>query len=502
MKTIKIIPIGGRIKSAAVGLNHFIRINGDSLEDSLRNLRKNPSKELLSSFFPSDLNRLKQMMRGIGFYRPVLKTDQGMAGNFLPFYIDKNLQKTDFTVKSIAKEEGLIIPELYLEHDSEKLKLIQESFSNLDLIETHKIIEPLLKESREADKGRIPFFFVRPAILSSPIIFGNDVLGKVNTAVLSFLEEIELEARSVAEKNSFKFSESNILYFQADVFITKDFEVMVEKINFPDVGLFFTEIETEPGSIAEKIQGITLKIRPEIINRIVDLGNKIVYFITRDEVLEKSEDVLELLELKSISKELEKRGLEVKIKSLKTIDTIPTGSTCLLMNLAYQNNNSDLSTSLLNRYNNGELLCYPNPFIQMVSKRKTGITEHEMSPEVMIKFFDLINYDPKNNTDNENVLKQIDEMLTEEGITAKLLHINIDNCEIVSVHREVHHSWKQLSNRINKHKAEFSGNLNNDSGFHPEITVSIRELPITHDNSLVDSNTGPRLCSFRFTFIV
>ena len=105
------VPVGGRIKSAGVGLDIFVS-NGENFQTQMKKARENPPIEILNAFFPSDNSRMKQMMKGIGFYRPMLKTDQGMGGNFLPFYINEALDTTDLSQRQIVREEGLIIPEL------------------------------------------------------------------------------------------------------------------------------------------------------------------------------------------------------------------------------------------------------------------------------------------------------------------------------------------------------------------------------------------------------
>ena len=108
---MKLVRVGGRVKSAAVGLDRlFANSDSPGFEKYLSNLRENPPRELLEAFFPSNQGRLKQLMRGVGFYRPVLKTDQGMAGNFIPFYIDSKRKETDLSIRTIVKYELIALP--------------------------------------------------------------------------------------------------------------------------------------------------------------------------------------------------------------------------------------------------------------------------------------------------------------------------------------------------------------------------------------------------------
>src|SRR3989338_5176365 len=103
---MKLVSVGGRIKSASVGFDVFTQ-KDENFQEQMKKTRDKPPMSILSAFFPSDRNRMKQMMQGIGFYRPILKTDQGMGGNFLPFYVDLDLRVTDLSQRQIVHEEGL-----------------------------------------------------------------------------------------------------------------------------------------------------------------------------------------------------------------------------------------------------------------------------------------------------------------------------------------------------------------------------------------------------------
>ena len=482
---MKLVPVGGRIKSAAVGLNVFAQ-GSENFQVQMKKIREKPPVEILSAFFPSDRNRMKQMMQGIGFYRPMLKTDQGMGGNFLPFYIDPALESTDLSQRQIACEEGLIIPELYLEHDPGTLRELRQTFQAMDLRNTDRILAPLLSQSREAEKGRTPFFFIRPALLSSPVVFGNDIVQKVIEAVERLLDRV----MDLAEEKANQSLNSNgrPLYFLADVFVNVDREVSVEKLHFPDVGFFMTELELK-GSIASETQDVVRQIEDQVFKRVLELINsRVVYIVTRDEVLHKREDVLEILEIRSISRRLEEHGVKVEVRSMNQVVEIPTGATCLLMNLDYNNGHG----CLLERHGRGDLVCHPSPYLQLASRELTGLRETTIPSQFMGKFFNLIDCNPDSNQATESVVSKVDASLTRHGgITSELLHVDVNGKETVPVHRRIHHSWKQLVKKVNRHRGE--ANLET-------VTVKIRELPITSRNSLLTSTTGPRVHVFRFTF--
>src|SRR3989344_2264049 len=106
------------------------------------------------------------------------------------------------------------------------------------------------------------------------------------------------------------------------------------------------------------------------------------------------------------------------------------------------------------------------------------------------KFIGLIDCSPKEHEDAETVVSKVDARLSKDGVVSELLHVEV-NGEIVPVHRRIHHSWKQLVKRVHKHRGDKP--LEN-------VTLKIRELPLTHRNSMVTSTTGSRLHVFRFTF--
>ena len=472
---IQIVPNGGRIKSAAVGLNVF-NADGENLQERMRRLRKEPPRELLEAFFPSDRARLRQMMEGVGFYRPMLKTDQGMGGNFLPFYIDPSARTTDLSFRTIVKEEGLAIPELYLDHNAGAVRELQEAFRRMDFRETYRVLEPMLKQSREASKGRTPFFLIRPALLSSPVVFGTDITEKVTREVGTLLCRVQGLATEMANL----IPQCDYLYFLADVFVTTDSEVVVERLHFPDVGFFMTELSLGD-SIAQEVQKVVRGIQDQVFEKALGrIRSRVVYIITRDEVLERNEDVLEILEIQSISRKLSEAGIQVGVRGVSQAGEIPTGATCLLLNVA------EYGSSLLERYSRRELTCYPSPYLQMASRELNGLRESTVPSQHTRNFLSLIGCNPTNDQTAEGVVSQIDTLLSRhEGIISDFLHVDVNGQESVPVHRKVHHSWKRVANRV-------------DDPDH--VVLKIREIPITTRNSMITSQTGPRVHVFRFTF--
>jgi hypothetical protein len=145
----------------------------------------------------------------------------------------------------------------------------------------------------------------------------------------------------------------------------------------------------------------------------------------------------------------------------------------------------------LQRYEQGELVCYPSPYLQIASRELVGLRESVIPSQFMEKFLGLIDCNPKNHEAAETVILKTDDMLSRHGINSDLLHVDVNGHEVVPVHRGIHHSWKQVVKRVYRHK-----------GDKPleDVTLKIRELPLSHQNSMVTSTTGPRIHVFRFTF--
>jgi hypothetical protein len=478
---MKSVLIGGRIKAAAVGMDHFYSTNDIvELGERLRQVREHPLPELLQAFFPSDHGRLRQMMRGIGFYHPTLKTDQGMGGNFASFRIDSRAKDTNNGINKFSTEEGIAIPEDWYVHDEGTIRHIQERFQSFDLHGVDATLSEL--PTRNAERGRSPFFLIRPARTEKDIILGYGIVKRVDEAVNNLLEVIAGAARETEATYAGKSQDSNLLYCQPDVFIMADGTVVVEKINCPDVGLFLCGIANPFSTILPGIQAIMRELLGAVCQTIAcKVASRTVALITRDEVLEHKEDVLERTEIKVLGQGLASLGVKSRVYTVSQVSGIPEGSFCILLNLDYHTPDTDL----LSRHSRGELVCYPNPFFQMACQRMTGLVEHNVPSQYRESFLRLIGSHPKDEEATRNVWGQIENLLCKYGIESDILHVDIGD-EIVPVFRRSMHSWQQLANIIKKRA--FQGQ------------ISIREVPVEPGQLMVTSDTGPRLHTFRFMF--
>jgi hypothetical protein len=486
METMRLVRIGGRVKAAGMGLD-YLSMRGDAVEfeKRLASLRKYPSQDLLEMFFPSNEGRLKQLMQGTGFYRPALKTDQGMAGNFLPFWIDSKKEHTDLSPKTLIREELVAVPEVWFPHNPEMVQHVQKLFYQGDFESVYRALETL--GVRTAEKGRTPFFFIRPAMTDRPIVFGSDLIVHIEQAVQRIVKEIVYEAAEL-EKRTTGFSKpANILYCQPDIYILRNGEIVVEKINVPDVGLFLRSISHPHAEILPRIQGMMAAVEEEVYDAIkIIISSDMLVLLTRCGVLEQKEDLLEIMEMEKLAEGLDRRGMRTEIRSIQEVSKISVGSSVLLMNLDYADTRG--TEELFRRHINGEIVCFPNPFVQLVCRQKTGLKTHLVSEHHKEKFLRLIEGAPKWEEGQKNLREQLERKLSASGIKPDTLILHADiGQETVPILRHALHSWRQLAKRARR----YNGNEE----------IRLIEIAANPDLLLISSRTGPRLHVFRFMFV-
>jgi hypothetical protein len=193
-ESLQILPSGGRIKSAYIGMNQLLNTN-EQLHRDLQALRKNPTPKFQEAFFPNNLGYIKQVMGDLGIYRATIKNDQGMPGQFIPFGISNN-NETNFENRIVVANEGIAIPEMNTDHSQSVIEQVQRSFLDFnygnvldDLFENYSQIK------KESGKGRNPYFFIRPGSVDKEMIFGQEAVEKVNHAVRSAIESIDIQTR-------------------------------------------------------------------------------------------------------------------------------------------------------------------------------------------------------------------------------------------------------------------------------------------------------------------
>ena len=475
-----VIPVGGRIKSASVGLSHLYGPRDViELDRAIVELRRKPSEELSRAFFPLIGAELKMRLEGIGLYRPTLKTDQGMGGNFFPFTIDHR-EKSDLSVRRVEYEEGLVFPEEWCSVPEETLREIQLRFLSIDLKGTYALLEPFLVR-RRAEKGRMPLFFARPAMPDRPVVFGVDIVRRVECAVNETMRVFEEKARFLEENARGNSSRPNVIYFQPDVFVLADGTVAVEKINCPDVGFFLADVKFNGSTILPRIQEIIRELRKIVCRAIVEHVGKKVVLVTRDEVLDRKEDLLEIGEIESLRYGLESCGVSAETLPVSKAGTLRSGTAVVLLNLNYR---APEVTTLLDRHRRGELECFPNPYFQQVCQSSTGLPHQTVDCQYRERFLQLAGSAPLKPEGVVDVVKRLDQILTKCGIENDILYVHLAH-EMVPIFRWSLHSWRQLAKRVRREE-------------NVKSEIRICGLPIKPENLLITSSTGPRVHVFRF----
>ncbi len=327
----------------------------------------------------------------------------------------------------------------------------------------------------------MPFFFARPAATNRQIVFGTDIVQRVEEAVTKTLATYSEQARKLEESTRGSSSQSNVIYFQPDVFVLADGTVAVEKINCPDVGFFLADIEFNGSTTLPRIQEIIRELRKIVCSAIVEHVGRKVILVARDEIFDRKEDLLEIGEVESLRYGLESCGATVEILPVSEVGILPSGSAVVLLNLNYKS--SEVAT-LLDRHGRGELECFPNPYFQQVCQGSTGLPHQTVTGQYRERFLQLAGSAPLKPEGIVDVVNRLDQILIKSGIKDDILYIHLAQ-EMVPVFRWSLHSWRQFAKRI--HREE-------NIGGH----IRICGLPVEPNNLLITSPTGPRLHVFRF----
>jgi hypothetical protein len=492
MNTIQILEIGGRIKSSYLSIEQFIT-NPIILNTTVLPLiRKGGDSRYQKAFFPSSQSRFRQIMGDLGTYRPTIKSDQGMPGQFLPFYVNPNISLSDLSQRAVVKNEGIALPEPGFEHATDIVDQVQQAFLTFNFSLVLQLLEKFYSnQKRQADKGRIPYFFIRPGDLDNELTFGQDVLDKVNllaNEAIQELEQITREKEKVLSGNKCLQHDTNLLYGQLDVYIDSCGNVTIGEVQIPDVGFFLNSISIHNSTVLPKIQGIVSSLEELVYKRIQEIiTEKKVYLVTRDEVINDNQDLLEQGDLDRFSQGLQNLGFSTETVALSQINEIPQGSQVLLFNINYRMKSSDL---LVKRHLSGEIRCFPNPIFQQCAQGYFGGDSVTVLGENKEKFLKLIQ--PKSRIDANSILptlSQIHKFLeTDSQSTSLIYHLLADNGEIIPILANSIHSFTQLYTRLVK--------------VGHQSPLVFRKIPFESNTSIIKTNEGSVFHCFRFMFTV
>lgn len=456
---------GGRVKSAGLSAG-FVFDQGKLFIDqpgpgsaaqitkTFNILRSNPPLPLRERFFPLRRDEVKaQTKNSPALFRPLLKTDQG-PGKFLGFRIAESSERVlNFRV---AYEQGYVIPEVYfmdqlqqkgfLRGVIQEMDSVRNNFKIGNLNETRLAYERLEQQSeqagiifrRRAKVGRDALFFIHPAQAVKPIILDHDLTRriekKVNETLPQLVETTETIKRKFARDNNLPFRSIEEIslprYFQADLQLFPNGDFLIAEVQIPDVGLFLVDLPSDDYEVLQGIQQVVEPLKETVVDGLVlsiedtyrRQGRIPIYLVTRSEVIENKEDVLEIKELDVVKKELRERGFETRIISVLQASGIDEDSLMFLFNL---DPNSEEFTKLAKTYlsdSERKLIMTPDPFFRIAEKEFSGYNKVRINGRELANFLTLVGQTTQQQEGQYTLIMAIDNFFNKMGINEDVLH--------------------------------------------------------------------------------
>lgn len=527
----KLVPIGGRVKMARQPYSllydeqfsgAFIRsgLPEDALvvADRFKAARKRVRGAIKRDFFPYDTKRIKSFIKGgPALYRGFLKTDQGPAGMFTGFRITENGDNGEILITKVG---GLAVPEVFFLDelrdagvDLDILSEVKELFMAGDENEARLALERLSIEcsqhgidlNRRASVGRGPFFFIRLAAPENGEVqishSSTNQIIKITAQLVSRLEAQANLARKLvsrgvpieqaifeaqeAEKLSAN-QESSIIYFQPDVILRKDGSFVIDRINVPDVVFFLSQIDSQGDKTFCSVQNIVGELGGVVANRLVEeialSGKQKVVMLTRDEVLDRQEDTLEILEIKALASYLMDKGIKTGVSRLSDVAEIPNEAFVMLLNIHPDNPKFN---DLLIKSARGELTCYPDPFILSFKEQAHNYPEVHLDSTAVNKLRAIVEpIDYNSPTGTYRQFMALESFLRRLGFNQEdIFYFTDGSGRIAPAFR---YDLKSFTHALN------------DFG---NTSIRMRALDFKPEDAKIVSEHGSHLAAFRFMFI-
>lgn len=531
----KLLRCGGRVKSAGLPVN-FVFEQGErfrtdpgpeSAAQATRTfsvLRDNPPSEIRNRFFPLDRGGVKAQTKGSpALYRPVLKNDQG-AGKFLPFTLGESALGSGFPSR-VAMEEGYVIQEVYFQDQlgdkrpqpevEKELDAVRDYFRSGSMDEGRLAFERLEIECdkagiilrRKAQVGRNGLMFIHPAVAEKQIVLPNELATgiekRVNDSLVQVIRIADFRKEEFARDNNLPCrplgTESMPMYFQADVHLLPNGDFTIAELQFPDVGLFLNGLPTDGSHALKQIQEIVGPMRKKVIDGFEDVikdatgprGQIPLYLVTRSEVIDNKEDVLEIRELAEVQEELNNRGYEAQIISAASASNINCDSLMFLFNLDPTSMEfSQLARTYLMDAKR-RLYMIPDPFLRVAEREFTDYDHVAMSIKQSLNLQSIVGESESFNGKKDKLYVQmlaLDYFLRQMGISEDVLHFCHPALPTpIPAYRYDVRSFQLAANIIRE------GNLQD---------VNVRSIPISPDRAvLLDRDGGSLYATFRFMFV-
>lgn len=519
------IGVGGRVKMAGGSMDIYYQAaeptmaNGDrgALEthNNFMELRDNPPPELRAAYFPSIGPELKQRLRGAGLYR-YLRMDQGPGGNFTAFTVGCGEQQAydlarpapHALLEESVKDQIAHLPKLGT------LALgVKAAYAKGDLGKTFGLMKQFGQAAKDSDVilpssavgSRGGFFLINPVEANQAKLSANsgpaveDALSKVRSFAYAARKNIKAgmsfkDAVALAEHQpeNPEYEPEDLLYFQPDCFVGTDGNVAVEKINFPDVGFFLTEIEADSNEPLLQVVGIVEKLQEQAsVSFNKSLKSSHVTIVVKDESIATSTDLLEVNEAKALSKMLEKSGFTVDVLGISDYTRIHSGTSILMLNPDSQ---SQAFTDFTERVVRENIPTYPDPLLKVFEHEATTLSTTVLEGKYLEKFLALVKPKEINEVNAGKLSEELDKILRLGGIPddIDILYAFVPGQKIpIPLFRYSFHSFMQLYNAIERNKRE-STDIS---------SITLRAVPFKKETAVFGDTNGKRLAAFRPMYI-
>ena len=520
------IGIGGRVKMAGGPVDTYYQraeplltrgiAGAAEAYDNYLALRADPPAHLRGAFFPSVGHELTARLRGPGLYRH-LRMDQGPGGTFTAFHY-RPLGAGDQPHLHLGNETRHAILEESVRRQvlggqlASLAKEVAAGYASGDLAGTLQLLRRFGEQAaahdvRLPDGGvgsRCGFFLVRPVHVPDSALH-VDVRTEIQAALdavtaravaaqraiasgTPYAEAVEQARSGVALRPADLDMGVDAIYFQPDCFVDTTGRVAVDRINFPDVGLFLTELDGAGNAPLHAVQEIVWALSDQLSHALADrLPPGRVTIVAKDDAVTRSADTLELLEIRALTRILSGLGYEVAVRGIADLANLDKRSAMLVLNPDPSAPTFAAFTEFVIR---NDVPAFPHPLLKTFEASATTLPSVTVAGRPLTEFLALTKpkrIDPRH---AGSIHSRLFHLLDRAGLTADILHVSVPGHPTPTpVFRYSLHSFMQVYNAV--HRAERHG-VKVDA-------ITIRPIPFDRDSAIFEDAYGKRLAAFRLT---
>jgi len=517
---------GGRVKMAGGSMDIYYQAAGPLLaqgsdgaleaHNNFMELRDSPPPELSAAYFPSVGPELKQRLRGAGLYR-YLRMDQGPGGNFTAFTVnDFGDQQTYSLAEPIPHallEESVRGQIAHLPGLGALALSVTAAYAKRNLGKTYGLMKQFSQMAEDsgvvlpsaAVGSRSGFFLINPVETNQAKLSADSepAVGQALTKVRAFAHAARKnilagmtfqDAVALAKQNpqTPESDPDDLLYFQPDCFVDTNGNVAVEKINFPDVGFFLTEIENAGNKPLLQVVEIVKKLQSQVVAALDEsLKSTHVTLVVKDESVAASTDLLEVNEARALKKMLESSGFAVEVLGISDCAKIRNDSSALVLNPDIE---SEAFASFTERIVHENIPAYPDPLLKVFEHEATTLSTTILEGRYLEKFLTLIRPKKIDGNNAGKLSAELSKVLSLGGISedVDIMYAFVPGKKMpVPLFRHSFHSFMQLHNAIEKNKRESKD----------VSSVILRAVPFANETAVFGDDKGKRLAAFRPMYI-